>query len=93
MIRIDLYEDGRTIVHKNENPDDYEGWLQNNSTGRYWCGSDEGNYDAILLNGNKKEYHLKQIVASLIKNLDEQISWLNARKMHINALLQEDLNE
>lgn len=90
MIEIRLYDDGKVEIMEVDS-NEKSVWMANENIGGYYRSGCNNPYEAILLNGNKKKYHLAEKVNKKIRNIDEQIKKLNEEKTRILNLLKLEL--
>ncbi|WP_144468419.1 hypothetical protein [Bacillus pumilus] len=87
MLKISIYEDGR-IEKEEVERSDYEGWMRNKSIGRLFHYSPKGEYEIILLDGEKKKYHFNRIMKSKIRDIDKEVEELHKRRANLLKLSQ-----
>ena len=86
MVAIKIYDNGN-VETEEVNREKNLGWMTNKSIGGYWSSG----YKVILLDGDKKRYHLLNKVNSMTKDVDEEIEKLKQKKLNLLRLLDLDI--
>jgi hypothetical protein len=86
MIAIKIFDNGN-VETEEVNREENAGWMTNKNIGGYWS----NNYKVILLDGEKKRYHLLKKVNRMTKEIDEEIKKLQLKKNRLLTLLDLDI--
>jgi hypothetical protein len=86
VIAIKIHNDSNIEVNEVDREEN-AGWMENKSIGGYWSSG----YRVILLDGDKKRYHLLRKVNKMTNEIDDEIEQLKQKKLKLLSLLDLDI--